>query len=82
MGKFPIQIISLGKQIEFLGNRMEFVESPIQGDTYFSIFRGSGLEFKGHREYSMQDDSSDIDWKASSCKRILSRKGNGCCFPL
>ena len=65
MGKFPIQIISLGKQIEFLGSRMEFVESPIQGDTYFSNFRGSSLEFKGHREYSIQDDSKDIDWKAS-----------------
>ena len=44
---------------------MDYVEKTTQGDVYFSIFRGSGLEFKGHREYTFQDPARHIDWKAS-----------------
>jgi len=65
MGRFPIQVISLGKQIELLGKNMDNVETTAVGETYFSIFRGSGLEFRGYREYTLQDDSKNIDWKAS-----------------
>ena len=65
MGRFPIQTIGLGKQIDFLGRNMDNVETTAVGEAHFSIFRGSGLEFKGYREYTLQDDSKDIDWKAS-----------------
>ena len=33
---------------------------------YKSVFKGKGLEFAGYREYSPDDDSTMIDWKASS----------------
>jgi uncharacterized protein (DUF58 family) len=32
---------------------------------YKLIFRGKGLEFEGFRKYTQDDDSSNIDWKAS-----------------
>ena len=32
---------------------------------YKSAYKGSGLEFEGFRRYSLADDSSKIDWKAS-----------------
>ena len=40
MGRFPIRLIGLGKQIDFLGRHMDYVESSTSGDTYFSIYRG------------------------------------------
>lgn len=33
---------------------------------YKSVFRGTGLEFTGFREYTPEDDYSKIDWKASA----------------
>jgi len=65
MGKFPIEMIALGKQVEILGKNLVSVETTTQGETYYSMFKGFGSEFRGHREYSFQDDSKDIDWKAS-----------------
>ncbi|MCD4759336.1 DUF58 domain-containing protein [archaeon] len=65
MSRFPLQIISIGKKIEFLGRPMDDIVSTIAGESYFTFFQGSGLEFKGHREYTLQDDSRNIDWKAS-----------------
>lgn len=32
---------------------------------YMSVFRGHGLEFEGYRAYTLDDDASMIDWKAS-----------------
>ena len=32
---------------------------------YRRIFKGRGLEFEDYREYTTDDDSSEIDWKAS-----------------
>src|SRR3989338_621278 len=32
---------------------------------YKSVFRGTGLEFNGYKEYSPDDDSKKIDWKAT-----------------
>ena len=58
-------MMGFGKQIDILSKSMDNVESTALGDTYFSIFRGSGLEFKGHREYAPGDDARKIDWKAS-----------------
>ncbi|HEC92619.1 MAG TPA: DUF58 domain-containing protein [Candidatus Atribacteria bacterium] len=33
---------------------------------YRIIFRGSGIEFAGLREYTPEDDASRIDWKSSA----------------
>ncbi len=42
---------------------------------YKTVFRGRGLEFDGYREYSPDEDSSEIDWKASvRTNRVLVRK--------
>jgi len=32
---------------------------------YRTIIKGKGLEFDGYKEYTVSDDSSSIDWKAS-----------------
>lgn len=42
---------------------------------YISIFRGKGLEFEYFRDYTLGDDASLIDWKASArTKNLLVRK--------
>ncbi len=33
--------------------------------SYRSFFKGKGLDFEGYRKYFLEDDSKDIDWKAS-----------------
>ncbi len=44
-------------------------------ETYVSVFRGKGLEFDSYRSYTMDDDASLIDWKASArTKELLVRK--------
>ena len=34
--------------------------------TYKSIYRGKSMNFENLREYVMNDDIKDIDWKASA----------------
>lgn len=41
------------------------INSKMQGD-YHSIFKGSGLEFDGVREYQYGDDTRTIDWNVSA----------------
>lgn len=44
-------------------------------ETYVSVFRGKGLEFDSYRSYTLDDDASMIDWKASArAKELLVRK--------
>lgn len=38
---------------------------------YASAFKGQGLEFSEYRDYTQNDDSSRIDWKASNRARRL-----------
>jgi len=38
----------------------------LKKDMYKLLFRGKGLEFEAYRDFSPDDDASDIDWKASS----------------
>lgn len=41
----------------------------------YRLLLGKGLEFDGYRDYTSNDDASDIDWKASiRGKRIVTRK--------
>lgn len=43
--------------------------------TYVSVFRGKGLEFDSYRSYTLDDDASLIDWKASArAQELLVRK--------
>lgn len=65
MGRFPIEVTSLGKEIEILSKRTVSLTIPNQGEKIFSLFKGSGLEFKDFKEYSPGEDSRHIDWKAS-----------------
>lgn len=52
-----------GKISEFERLMKEFMaRKPI----YKIIFRGKGLEFDSYRYYAPDDDSKDIDWKASN----------------
>lgn len=41
------------------------INSRMQGD-FHSIFKGSGLEFDGVREYTYGDDTRTIDWNVSA----------------
>ncbi len=41
-------------------------EFKLKERIYKVIFRGKGLEFDGYRNYSPDDDASNIDWKAST----------------
>ena len=65
MGRFPIEVASLGRKIELLSKRVVDVSIPSHGENVFSIFKGGGLEFRDFKEYSPGDDSRHIDWKAS-----------------
>jgi len=38
----------------------------LKKDMYKLLFRGKGLEFEAFRDYTPDDDASDIDWKTSS----------------
>jgi|APSaa5957512622_1039677.scaffolds.fasta_scaffold17138_2 uncharacterized protein (DUF58 family) len=69
MGRFPIEIVGLGKQVDILSRHADSGEESVGiGEGYLSLFgvlKGAGLEFRGYREYSPSDDSRNIDWKAS-----------------
>jgi len=41
-------------------------EFRLKKDIYRILFRGKGLEFESFRDFSPDDDASDIDWKTSS----------------
>ncbi len=51
------------KRLEILVKTL--VTSKFIGN-YRSVFRGRGLEFESYREYTPEDDSRLIDWKASA----------------
>ena len=60
------------KRIKVITNGL--VNSQIVGN-YRSSFKGRGLEFQDYRQYSPNDDSSMIDWKASvRSKELLVRE--------
>ncbi|MEK6945186.1 MAG: DUF58 domain-containing protein [Nanoarchaeota archaeon] len=41
-------------------------EFRLKRDIYRILFRGKGLEFESYRDFSPDDDASEIDWKSSS----------------
>lgn len=70
--KLNVDIPSAMKKLKVLINMLmttKFLE------TYVSVFRGKGLEFDSYRNYSLDDDASLIDWKASArAHELLVRK--------
>jgi uncharacterized protein (DUF58 family) len=62
MKKLDIEVYPLIRQLKIATRK--FVTSGFTGE-YTSFFRGRGLDFSDFREYTMQDDASLIDWKAS-----------------
>jgi uncharacterized protein (DUF58 family) len=60
--EFEIDLKPRIKRLEVFTRRM--METNFIGG-YQSAFRGSGLEFESYREYTTNDDSRLIDWKAS-----------------
>ena len=60
-GKLNVDVADAITQLESM-----IKEFKLKRDIYRLIFRGKGLEFEGFRNYSPDDDASDIDWKASS----------------
>lgn len=62
MGKLHIDLSKTIKQIEI--TTRDLIRGGLSGG-YRSTFRGMGLEFAGYREYTQNDDASEIDWMAS-----------------
>lgn len=47
----------------------------LKRDIYRIIFRGKGLEFESFRDFTPDDDASEIDWKTSSrAQKLLVKK--------
>ena len=62
MPKLNVEVFSLIKELE-VGLKI-LVETRI-ASRYRSVFIGKGLEFEEFRNYSINDDATNIDWKAS-----------------
>jgi len=62
MKKLKLDLKPMVKKFEIFTKKNTLSEI---GGNYLSLFKGKGLDFAGYREYTHQDDSSDIDWKAS-----------------
>ena len=60
---FKVDIVPALKRLEILSKGL--TSSSAIG-AYRSVFKGKGLEFSGYRQYSLEDDASLIDWKASA----------------
>ncbi|MBS3151520.1 DUF58 domain-containing protein [Candidatus Woesearchaeota archaeon] len=62
MKKLKLDIKDLANRLDISTRKM--FRSNLSGN-YQTAFRGTGLEFYGFRKYSVSDDASRIDWKAS-----------------
>lgn len=63
MESLKINTIPVLKEIkEMFGKRLSY---NIMSGRYMSAFKGRGIEFESFRDYTMGDDASLIDWKAS-----------------
>ncbi|MFH1642175.1 MAG: DUF58 domain-containing protein [Nanoarchaeota archaeon] len=62
MEKLKIDIDKIVNKLDIVTK--EAVTSNIIGG-YKSVFRGRGLEFDSYKKYNRDEDSKDIDWKAS-----------------
>ncbi len=62
MAKLRISLTQAIKKLEIPTRRR--VTTSFVG-SYKSVFKGSGLEFEGYRDYTAGDDARLIDWKAS-----------------
>lgn len=62
MEKLKLDVSKVIKRLEIATKGL--VGSKVMGG-YKSSFRGKGLEFDSYRYYSPQEDSGNIDWKAS-----------------
>ncbi len=69
-GKLDLDIGSRVSELEVLMNRF-----MVKRVLYNIIFRGKGLEFDGYRDFSPDEDASNIDWKASvRADKLLAKK--------
>jgi uncharacterized protein (DUF58 family) len=62
MRKLKLDIKDLANRLDISTKKL--FTSTLSG-SYKTAFRGEGLEFHGFRKYTLADDSSKIDWKAS-----------------
>ena len=60
---FKVDLVPALRRLEVLAKGL--ISSTIIGG-YRSVFKGRGLEFNEYRDYSIGDDASMIDWRASA----------------
>lgn len=85
MAERKLNIDIAGAISEFEAAAREF---ELKEKIYKILFRGKGLEFDSYREYTAEDDSGDIDWKASKrgnkllVKRYIEERDLGIVFMI
>src|SRR3989344_2310765 len=62
MKKLKLDIKDLANRLDI--NTKKLFNSTLAGN-YKTAYKGSGLEFYGFRKYTINDDSKNIDWRAS-----------------
>lgn len=62
MKELKLNLKPMIKKLEVFARKK--TTSELSG-SYISFFKGKGLDFEGYRKYSLEDDSRNIDWKAS-----------------
>jgi len=68
-----INFTSTHPKAKILGRR-DLLSKELEGN-WATSFKGRGLEFSGYRAYSLTDDASNIDWRASiRAKSLLVRE--------
>ena len=60
---FKVDLVPALRRLEILSKGL--TSSKLIG-AYKSVFKGKGLEFREYRDYTIGDDASLIDWKASA----------------
>jgi uncharacterized protein (DUF58 family) len=69
MKEFKVNVTPMIKKLELVSRKG--ISGFLSGE-FRSVFKGSGLEFHGYRNYNpAEDDAKNIDWKASMRSRYL-----------
>jgi len=69
MKEFKVDVNPMLKKLELVSKKG--ISGFLSGE-FRSVFKGSGLEFHGYRNYNAaEDDAKNIDWKASMRTRYL-----------
>lgn len=61
--KLDLNLLPKLREADIKG-RKEILSRTLEGN-WSTLFKGTGMEFSGYRQYTYADDASSIDWRAS-----------------